>query len=255
MRRQISAVLIAYNEERRLAACLERLQWADEIVVVDSGSTDATREIAEKYTSRVIEIPWQGFGPQKQSAVELASHDWVFVVDCDELVTSQLADEIMTLLGQADLKAGYDVPRRTFIGNKPIKHCGWYPDRTVRLFDRTKAGFSESLVHECVVVNGKMGNLNHDLLHYSYAGIGDMLPKIGQYSDLWAQQIFNTGKNCSLLALLLKPTAAFIKVYLIKRGFLDGFEGLAIAVSTAFLTFLKYAKLRERFSSISVKVS
>lgn len=245
MRRPVSAVLIAYNEEARLANCLERLQWADEIIVVDSGSADATREIALRYTKRVVEIPWRGFGPQKQAAVELASHDWVFVVDCDELVTPQLADEIIALLGQPEVNAGYDVPRRTFIGAKEIKYCGWYPDRTVRLFDRNRAAFSDSLVHESVVVRGAKGSLQNDLLHYSYANIGDMLPKIGQYSDLWAQQMHAAGKNNRFGALLIKPVAAFLKSYLLKRGILDGFEGLAIAVSTAFLTFLKYAKLRE----------
>lgn len=246
MKRPVSAILIAYNEERRLSACLERLLWTDEIVVVDSGSTDATKDIANKYTERVFEVPWQGFGPQKQAAVELATHDWVLVVDCDELVTSQLADEVVTLLGLPEIKAGYDVPRRTFIGTKEIKHCGWYPDRTVRLFDRTKARFCKSLVHECVEVRGETGSLQGDLLHYSYAGIGDMLPKIGQYSDLWAQQMHAAGKRNSFVALLIKPLAAFIKTYLLKRGALDGFEGLVISVSTAFLTFLKYAKLRER---------
>lgn len=246
MKRPVSAILIAYNEERRLSACLERLLWTNEIVVVDSGSTDATREIANRYTERVFEIPWKGFGPQKQAAVELATHDWVLVVDCDELVTPQLADEVVALLGLPEVKAGYDVPRRTFIGAKEIKYCGWYPDRTVRLFDRTKARFSESLVHECVEVHGETGSLQGDLLHYSYAGIGDMLPKIGQYSDLWAQQMHAAGKRNSFVTLLIKPLAAFIKTYLLKKGVLDGFEGLVIAVCTAFLTFLKYAKLRER---------
>lgn len=254
MRRPVTAVLIAYNEERRLASCLKCLQWVDEIVVVDSGSTDATREIARRYTERVFEITWRGFGPQKQAAVELASHDWVFVVDCDELVTQLLADEIMDLLGQAELKAGYDLPRRTFIGTKEIKHCGWYPDRTVRLFDRSRARFSESLVHECVEVSGEIGRLSGDLLHYSYGSIGDMLPKIGQYSDLWAQQMHSAGKGSSVGAMLIRPLAAFFKTYLLKRGVLDGFEGLIIAVSTSFLTFLKYAKLLERSRSVPPSV-
>lgn len=254
MRRSVSAVLIVYNEERRLASCLERLRWADEIVVVDSGSTDATREIAHRYTERVIEIPWMGFGPQKQAAVELACNDWVLVVDSDELVTPSLADEIMELLGQTELKSAYDLSRRTFIGAKEIRYCGWYPDRTVRLFDRSMAAFSESLVHESVIVRGDKGCLQHDLLHYSYASIGDMLPKIGLYSDLWAQQKHAAGKVCSFWALLIKPIAAFIKTYLVKKGVLDGFEGLTISVATAFLTFLKYAKLRERSHSASTQV-
>ncbi len=245
MRRPVSAVLIAYNEERRLAACLEQLGWAEEIVLVDSGSSDATQEIARRYADKVVELPWRGFGPQKQAAVELASHDWVFVVDCDEHVTPELAAEIAAVMQHSEPKAGYDVPRRTFIGTKEIKHCGWYPDRTVRLFDRTRAGFSESLVHECVIVNGAVGSLRHDLLHYSYAGIGEMVPKIIRYSDLWSQQMYAVGRRSSGTDLLIRPLAAFIKTYLLKCGFLDGVEGMAIAVTTAFLTFLKYAKLWE----------
>jgi len=245
MKRSISAVLIAFNEERRLADCLDKLGWVDEIVVVDSGSSDATCDIARRYTDRVFDMPWRGFGPQKQAAVELASHDWVLVVDCDEQVTPELADEIGELLRQPVLKAGYAVPRRTFIGTREIRYSGWYPDRTVRFYDRTKARFSESLVHESVIVDGETGNCKHALLHFSYAGISDMLPKIIQYSDLWSRQMHTVGRTCGSLELLVKPTAAFIKSYLLKRGFLDGFEGLVIAGTTCFLTFFKYARLRE----------
>src|SRR5512136_2250443 len=136
-RRPITAVLIAYNEAHRIAECLASLNWVDEIVVVDSGSSDSTREIARRYTDRVYDIPWRGFGPQKQSAVELASHDMIFVIDCDERVTPELAEEIVAILAAKDVQAGYSVPRRTFLGRTEIRHCGWYPDRTVRLFDRT----------------------------------------------------------------------------------------------------------------------
>jgi glycosyltransferase involved in cell wall biosynthesis len=238
-------VLIAYNEESRLSACLDRLTWADEIVVVDSGSTDATRTIAGQYTPHVVEIPWRGFGPQKQAAVELAAHNWVFVVDCDELVTPELAGEIMSLLAQPEIKSAYDVPRRTFIGNKEIKYCGWYPDRTVRLFDRTKARFSESIVHEVVVVNGRQSDCRNDLLHFSFASINDMLPKMQRYSELAARQMFSQGRRCRVFDLTVRPLAAFFKTYLLKAGLLDGVEGLAICVTTAVLAFLKYVRLRE----------
>lgn len=245
MRRLVSAVLISYNEESRVADCLASLDWTDEIVVVDSGSSDATQEIARRYADKVVELPWRGFGPQKQAAVDLASHDMVFVVDCDEQVTPELAAEIAAILQQQEIAAGYAIPRRTFIGKKEIKHCGWYPDRTVRLFDRKKAHFSDSLVHESVIVTGEVAACRHDLLHFSYRAIGDMVPKISQYSELWARQMFTAGKRSSFLALLVKPLAAFFKTYVLKKGFLDGFEGLVIAKTTAFLTFLKYAKLIE----------
>lgn len=241
----VTAVIIAKNEERHIEACLRSVDWADEIVVVDSGSADATCEIARRYAQKVVYIPWQGFGPQKQTAVELASHDWVFNLDCDERVTPELAQEIQALLAASPSVPAYTVPRRTFLGTKAIRYSGWYPDRTVRLFDRTRAHFSASLVHEQVLVEGKVGACRHDLLHFSFAGVGDMLPKMNQYSELSARQMFEAGRTCNWFDLTCRPLFAFMKTYLLRRGILDGFEGLVIAFTTAALSFLKYAKLQE----------
>ena len=241
----VSAVLISFNEEKRIGPCLDSLRWADEIVVVDSGSTDATREIARGYTDRVFDIPWKGFGPQKQAAVELASHDVVLNVDCDERVTPELAKEIGGILSGPGMAAAYTVPRRTFLGGKEIRHCGWYPDRTTRLFDRTRARFSVDLVHERVEVSGETVPLKGHLLHYSFSGIGEMIPKIDRYSDLSARQMFGRGKRCGILDLTLRPAFAFFNTYLLRLGFLDGVEGLVISATTSWLAFAKYAKLRE----------
>ena len=243
--RRISAVVIALDEGKNIVACLESLRWADEIVVVDSGSSDGTQEIARRYTDKVFDVPWKGFGPQKQAAVELASHDVVLNVDCDERVTAELAEEIGAILSGPGMAAAYTVPRRTFLGGKEIRHCGWYPDRTTRLFDRTRARFSADLVHERVEVSGDTAPLKGHLLHYSFSGIGDMIPKINLYSDLSARQKFERGRRCGIADLLLRPAFAFLKTYVLRLGFLDGVEGVVISATTSWLAFAKYAKLRE----------
>jgi len=245
VRRHISAVLIARNEAHRIDRCLATLGWADEIVVVDSGSSDTTKEIARRYTEKVFDLPWRGFGPQKQAAVDLASHDMVFAIDCDEQVTPPLAAEIGAILLQKEICAGYSVPRRTFIGRKEVRHCGWYPDRTVRLFDRTRGRFSDDLVHERVIVEGETGQCRNDLLHYSFAGIDDMLAKMKPYTDLAARQLFAKGRRCRLSDITVRPLFTFFKTLLLQGGFLDGVAGLTVSVTNSLSVFVKYLKLRE----------
>lgn len=244
-RRPLSVVIIAKDEAERIEDCLASVAWADEIVVVDSGSGDATCAIARRYTDKVFTLPWRGFGLQKQAAVDLAAHDWVLNVDCDERVRPELAEEIRRLLSSGAPRSAYSIPRRTFLGQKEIKHSGWYPDRTIRLFDRTQARFSDSLVHESVLTTDALGECREHLLHYSFAGLAPMLTKLNFYSDLSARQMFQGGRRSSLLDLTVRPALAFFKVYLLRAGILDGVEGLVIAVTTAMLTFSKYAKLRE----------
>ncbi len=245
VRRPVSAVIIALNEERNIAACLESLRWADEVVVVDSGSTDGTQGIARRYTDKVFDVPWAGFGPQKQAAVDRASHDVVFSIDCDERVTAELAEEIALLLSGPEMAAAYTVPRRTFLGEKEIRHCGWSPDRTTRLFDRRHARFSDDLVHERVEVSGPPRQLRHPLLHYAFSGIGDIVAKMNRYGDLSARQMFERGRRCGIKDLALRPAFAFLRTYLLRLGVLDGVEGLVVSAATGWLVFLKYARLRE----------
>ncbi len=244
-RRPLSAVVIAFNEERRIVPCLESLSFADEIVVVDSGSSDGTVAAARRFTDRVHVVAWKGFGPQKQAAVALAAHDVVLSVDCDERVTPELAREILSILAGNEMRAGYSVPRRTFLGAKEIRHCGWYPDRTVRLFDRRRARFSDDLVHERVVAAGDVGECREHLLHHSFEGLSDLMAKLDRYSDLSARQMHARGRVCTPADVTIRPAAAFLKSYVLRLGFLDGFAGFVVSVTTAFLTFSKYAKLRE----------
>lgn len=245
VRRPVTAVVISFNEKDRIAACLESLSFADEIVVVDSGSADGTREIAGRYTPRVFDLPWKGFGPQKQAAVELASHDIIFCLDCDERATPELAAEIGELLRGADIRPAYSVPRRTFLGAKEIRYSGWYPDRTVRLFDRRKAGFSNSAVHERVLVSGETGRLRNHILHYSFSGISDILKKMDRYVDLSAKEMLEAGRRSRISDITIRPFLAFAKSYLLRLGFLDGVEGFEIAVASGMHVFSKYVKLRE----------
>jgi glycosyltransferase involved in cell wall biosynthesis len=248
MRRPISIVLIARNEAHRLADCLDKLSWADEIVLVDSGSTDATREIARRYTDRVFELPWRGFGLQKRAAVELAQHDMVLNVDCDEHVSPELAQELLALLEGPPTHAAYSIPLKTFIGSKQIRYSGWYPDRKIRLFDRTRAHFSESPVHERVVVpSDAVGACNGHILHYSFAGMSDLLAKLNRYTDIAAQEMYSRGKRVTVFSVTIRPLWAFFRTYVLYRGFLDGFEGLEVAMANAVTVFFKYAKLRELY--------
>jgi (heptosyl)LPS beta-1,4-glucosyltransferase len=241
----ISVVLISFNEEKRIGACLESVRWADEIIVVDSGSSDATREIARRYTDLVFEMPWQGFGPQKQSAVDRASHRWIFNVDSDERVTEELAVEIRKIVGLAEGPAAYSVPRKTYIGAKWIRHAGWYPDATIRLFEKAKGRFSPSLVHERVVVEGEVGRCAEHLLHHSFAGVADLFRKVAPYSEASARQMFQEGRGCGYPELAVRPVLAFLKSYVWKLGILEGWEGLAIGASTFTAVHRKYSRLRE----------
>lgn len=245
MHSPLSVVIIAKNEAKRIEDCLKSVIWADEIVVVDSGSDDETIAIAKKYTDKVFSIPWRGFGLQKQTAVELASHDIVLNIDCDERVTSELAQEIKGILNSNKISDAYTLPRRTFVGNKEIRHCGWYPDRTIRLFNRNKAQYSDSLVHEVVEVDTKPMACKGHLLHYSFDGLKDMLVKLNHYTDLSAKQMFESGRTCSSADIVFRPLFAFFKTYFLKLGFLDGTAGFTVSIVTAFSTFTKYVKLME----------
>lgn len=241
----LSVVVIAKNEAERIEGCLQSVAWADEIVVVDSGSSDNTRAIASRYTDKVLDIPWRGFGPQKQAAVEHASFDWILNIDCDERVSPELAVEIQTILASVGTSGAYSIPRRTFLGSKEIKYCGWYPDRTIRLFDRRTARFSDSLVHERVISDMSAADCKGHLLHFSFSGIAPLLTKLNHYSELSARQMLQKGRRCTLFDLTVRPLFAFFKTYLVRQGFRDGIEGLEIAVTTSLLTFTKYIKLRE----------
>lgn len=241
----ISATLITHNEEINIEDALRSLFWADEIVVVDCGSTDATVEICRRYTDRVFTRPWTGYVDQKNHAMERAAHDWIFSLDADERVDPALAQEIKTLRQSGFGHPGYRIPRVAFFLGRWIRHGDWYPDFQLRLFDRRCGRWQGGRVHESVRVDGNPGRLNGEIRHYTYRSLSDYLRRLETYSTLASQDSFGRGKKASIFKVLANPPAAFVKAYLLKRGFLDGAPGVIVAVMGAVSVFFKYAKLYE----------
>jgi glycosyltransferase involved in cell wall biosynthesis len=242
---KLSVTVIAKNEAADIAAALESVRWADEIVVVDSGSTDGTVDIARRFTERVVAREWPGYAAQKNAAAALASHDWILSLDADERVTPALAEEIRTVLGGAPAHRAYRIPRVTRHFGRWIRSTDWYPDYQVRLYDRTAARWTGPYVHEAVNVDGSVGTLTRELQHYAYRDISDHLETIDRYTTLAARQMHESGRRASLLDLAAHPPLAFLRNYLARGGFRDGQAGLVISAMNAYYVFLKFAKLWE----------
>jgi len=242
---KISAVIISFNEERNIERCLRSLDWADEIVLVDSGSTDRTALIARNYTDRVIMHEWEGFVKQKIYATALASNDWVFSIDADEEVSADLKKEIQRIRQSIPSAAAYRMARKMFYLGRWIKHGSWYPDYKVRLFNRKEGYWIGLEVHEFWRTSGRYENLSGDLLHYSYQNLTDHMQKINILTSQAAAEMQQKGKQAKLWNMLINPWAKFLKSYLIQLGFLDGFVGLVIALMGSYYVLLKYLKLWE----------
>ena len=243
---KISAVIIAFNEEAKIADAVRSVGWADEVVVVDSESTDATRVIAQSLGARVIVRAWPGFSKQKQFAVDAAANEWIFSLDADERATDELRDEILSL-NEPDV-AGYTIPRLSFYMGRAIRHGNWYPDRQLRLFDRRRARWKDVAIHESVEVNAgeSVGKLRSDILHYTFEGIrhhADMIAN--RYAPLSAEEMNAKGRRASIAQIVFGGPIAFIATYIFKLGFLDGLPGFCIAVFAAYNVFLKHLLLRE----------
>lgn len=240
---RVSAVLITLNAESHLDECLRSLAWADEIVVVDGGSTDATTAICARHGARVItQRDWLGFGPQKNLALSHAQGEWVLSLDADEICTPELRAEIESVLRQPAHPA-YEMPRLSSFCGHWIHHGGWWPDHVTRLFRRDAARFSDDAVHERVIVGGSTGRLKAHLLHYTYDTYAQALQKAERYSTDGARQAFARGKRAGAFAAALRGGWTFIRCYLLRRGFLDGAAGWRLARYNAHTTRLKYQKL------------
>ncbi len=242
---RLSVVIITKNEAANLARCLSSVRFADEIIVVDSHSSDQTVEIARSHGALVIPIDWPGFGPAKQLGVDRAIGEWVLSIDADEELSSGLAAEIQQCIASPSTHAGYEMPRRTQFLGRWIGHCGWYPDHLLRLFKRDHGRVTDAKVHEQIVVNGSIGRFRNDLLHYSYPTIDVYLVKFDRYTSVGAEEAFQRGRRTGLFDLTIRPMVAFLKFYIAKRGFLDGYEGFLISVFSAGAVLVKYAKLRD----------
>lgn len=241
----LSVVLIARDEEANIADCLASVAFADEVVVVDSGSTDRTAEIARGLGAKVqVTRDWPGFGPQKNRALALATREFVLSIDADERVTPALREEILRAIGEQPARFdAWEMPRRSSFCGRYMSHSGWYPDRVTRLFRRGRARFSDDLVHERLVVEGATGRLRSDLLHTTYPDMETMLRKLDAYSTAAAQQMHARGRRSSPVAAVARGAWAFVRTYVFRLGVLDGALGFALAVSIAETTYYKYLKL------------
>lgn len=239
----LSVIIITKNEAAHIADCLASVSFADEIIVVDSGSTDNTREIAAALGAKVILTPdWPGFGPQKNRALDLANGLWVLSIDADERVTPELATEIQAVLKQP-LADAYKIARLSNFGGRWIRHSGWWPDHVLRLFRRDKARFKDVAVHESVETSAAVAVLQGHFLHYPYADLETFIAKINHYSTEAAQMMHAKGKTTNLLGAIGHSVWTFIRIYLIRRGFLDGKEGFILAAMGAAGSFFRYNKL------------
>lgn len=244
MRDLLSAVIITRDAGGQLKACLESLTFADEILVVDSGSRDNTVPLAISHGARVLHQEWLGYGPQKQFAVEQARHDWVLSLDADERVSDTLRESIRRELS-APRNQVYVMPRCNRFMSRWLRHGEGYPDLSLRLFHRGHARWSDDPIHEKVIADGPVGRLQGDLLHESHTTIADYLAKQNRYTSLQAEQMFARGQRASASKMLLSPLFRFVKFYFLRLGFLDGIPGLIHILIGCFNTFSKYAKLRE----------
>ena len=244
----LSAVIITRNEAQNIGRCLRSLQGlADEIIVVDSFSTDDTVAISESFGAKIYQHAFEGYGQQKARAVSLAAHQWVLNIDADEAVTPELAQHIREAL-RSPGHAAYRMPRLTNYCGAWIRHSGWYPEHVLRLWDKTRGYQNEDKVHERWVLNepaGSIGTLKGDLLHYSFPTISSHLKKIEHYSEAGARFDVARGKRVSLLKLLVAPRLEFIKGFILKLGFLDGYYGYVICKNSAFASWAKYLKIRQ----------
>jgi len=242
MRTALSAVIITYNAAAQLDTCLRSVAWCDEIVVVDSGSSDGTAEIAARHGARFIDQPWLGYGPQKQAAVDAARHDWVLCIDADEWLSEELAGAIRHEL-ESPAHRAYDFPRCNRFMGRWLRHGEGYPDLSLRLFHRGYARWSDDPIHEKVVCEGRHGTLHGDLMHESAEDLEDYLAKQNRYTSLQAAQLHARGERGGIAGLVLNPAYRFVKFYLLRLGFLDGLPGLVHIGIGCFNTFSKYAKL------------
>ncbi len=241
----ISAIVITLNEEKNIRECLESLNWCDELIVVDSNSTDRTVEIAQGFNAKVQIVDNQTYGEKRNTGIDMASGEWILWIDADERITPELQKEILELIA-AD-KQPYDaylINRKSFFINKFIKHCGWYPDYTLRLFRRsTGIRFNTLLVHESAVFSGDKGRLKNDILHYTDRDFEHYISKLNSYTTLSARQLFEKGRKAGFFDIIFRPAFTFFKMYFLKLGILDGFMGLVLCTLSSVHVSVKYSKL------------
>ena len=251
---KLSVAIITLNEEANIRRTLESVKWADEIVVVDSGSTDETVKISREYTDRVIHQEWLGFARQKNLAIDRTSGDWVLSLDADEPVEPSLAEEIRRIIAAPGACDGYRIPRKTFFLGKQVRYGGWYPDYNLRLFKKGSGRFEDRAVHEAIKVNGSVGHTEHALEHYAYPDLTSYMDSINRYSSLAVEVMTEqgiAGYKTGWMNMAFRPVFTFLLRYVVRLGFLDGKRGLILNLFHAYYVFAKYAKAWERKAAIS----
>ncbi len=242
---RLSVAIITKNEEQNIGRCLESVKWADEIVVVDSGSTDSTLEICKKYHCKIHQSLWLGFSRTKQLAVDQCTNEWVLVLDADEEATENLKTKIPDAIKSSGFSA-YRIKRRSFYLGKLINHCGWNKDYPLRLFEKAKGRLDNKIVHESIEMNdGKTGTIDEVMLHYTYPDLHSHISKIDAYSSLGASELFEQGKSSSINKAVMRGIFKFFKMYCLQQGFLDGKTGFILCINSAYGVYLKYLKLWE----------
>lgn len=242
--KKLSVTIITKNEENAIADCLASVAWADEVIVVDSGSTDKTVEICKSYGAKVLTTSdWPGFGCQKNRALSLATNEWVLSLDADEKVSTKLRDEIQDAINTNEENVAFRLPRNSSYCGQLILHSGWRPDYVTRLFPKLGAKFSDDIVHERILFEGEIKTLKEPLLHISYVDLEEVLDKTNRYSTDGAAMLYARGKRSSLSNAILHGFWAFVRTYFLRLGFLDGRLGFILAISNAETTYYRYLKL------------
>ena len=242
-RKKLTVIVPCLNEENNLKDCLESVQWADELIVVDSFSTDRTLEIARRYTAIIHERKWVNYGHFMREAIPLASHDWIFVVDADERVTPELRKEIEHWLATPHDYAAFRIRRRNFFFGREIKHCGWDRDFIYKFMEKGKAEPADKEVHPGMVVDGKIGILSGTLFHNPYKNWLDYFEKFNRYTSAAAIDRYHRGKKSGIITLIARPWYRFMRMYFFQRGFLDGYHGFILCGFSSFYVFVRFAKL------------
>lgn len=240
---KLSAIVITHNEAANIEACLASVSFADEVLVVDSHSTDGTPELARAKGARVVVRDWPGYAEQKNFAAGAAAHDWILSVDADERVSPALAREIQQRLGPEPADAGFRIPRVTWHLGRWIRTTDWYPDYQLRLYHRSRAAWTPKPVHESVAASGSVGQLSSELQHLAYRDLGHHFATMEKYTTLAAQEMRAQGRKAGMFDLTVHPFAAFVRNYVLRRGFMDGSAGLIVSSMNAYYVFLKFAKL------------
>ena len=242
----LSVAIITMNEEENLRSCLQSIAFARQIVMVDSGSTDATLQIAAEFGCEIYNESWLGFGPQKQLAIDKCREPWILVIDADERIPRETAEVIKAVITNSSIKeSGFSFPRKNYFQGRWIKHAGWWPDRIIRLFRKESGRMTEAAVHEAVEIDGLVGVLDVPIEHFTESRLSNILIKIDKYSTLGAEEAFKEGKRSSTGSAFLRAFFTFFQGYFLRGGFLDGMPGLTLAVTDSVNKFFKYAKLSE----------